>query len=59
VEDVTGPGYFVAKQASDLEVVIDDCEVPSRESPSWPAILPNSARRERSLGREKMYNAEK
>jgi len=45
----TGPGYFVAKQASDDEVVIDYCEVPPRKPAEWPAILPNSARLSRFI----------
>jgi len=46
---VTGPGYFVAKPASDLEVVIDYCEVPPRKPAAWPAILDNSARLSRFI----------
>jgi len=45
----TGPGYFVAKPASDLEVVIDYCEVPPRKPADWPAILENSARLSRFI----------
>jgi len=45
----TGPGYFVAKQASDDEVVIDYCEVPPRKPAEWPPILPNSARLSRFI----------
>lgn len=41
---LTGPGYFVARRASDLEVVIDYGAVPPRKPENWPAILPNSAR---------------
>jgi len=40
----TGPGYFVAKQSSAQEVVIDYCELPPRKPAQWPPILPNSAR---------------
>lgn len=45
----TGPGYFVAKPASDREVVIDYCEVPPRKPAAWPPILPNSARLSRFI----------
>jgi hypothetical protein len=45
----TGPGYFVARPASDLEVVIDYCEVPPRKPPQWPRILPNSSRLSRFI----------
>lgn len=40
----TGPGYFIAKQHTDKEVVIDYFDVPPRKPESWPKILPNSAR---------------
>lgn len=46
---LTGPGYFVARQESALEVVIDYCEVPPRKPAAWPAILPNSARLSRFI----------
>ena len=46
---VTGPGYFVARQASDAEVVIDYCEVPPAKPAEWPEILPNSARLSRFI----------
>lgn len=46
---LTGPGYFVARLASDLEVVIDYCEVPPRKPEAWPPILPNSARLSRFI----------
>lgn len=39
-----GPGYFVAKQANDKEVVVDYFDVPPRKPEVWPRILPNSAR---------------
>jgi len=45
----TGPGYFVAKQSDDQEVVIDYCEVPPRKPVEWPPILPNSARLSRFI----------
>lgn len=40
----TGPGYFIAKQHNDKEVVIDYFDVPPARPESWPNILPNSAR---------------
>lgn len=46
---LTGPGYFVARQASGEEVVIDYCEVPPRKPAEWPRILPNSARLSRFI----------
>ncbi len=41
---VTGPGYFVACDAKDGEVMIDYLRVPPRKPGGWPDILPNSAR---------------
>jgi hypothetical protein len=46
---LTGPGYFVARQESAEEVVIDYCEVPPRKPVEWPPILPNSARLSRFI----------
>ncbi len=46
---ITGPGYFVARQASADEVVIDYCEIPSSKPNPWPKILPNSARLSRFI----------
>jgi len=46
---ITGPGYFVARQASGAEVVIDYCEVPPRKPAEWPPVLPNSARLSRFI----------
>jgi hypothetical protein len=40
---LVGPGYFVARQASELEVVIDYYLVPPTKPASWPTIRPNSA----------------
>jgi hypothetical protein len=40
----TGPGYFVAKQHNDMEVVVDYYDVPPAKPEAWPKILPNSAR---------------
>jgi hypothetical protein len=41
---LTGPGYFIARQASEFEVVIDYYAVPPAKPVSWPPILSNSAR---------------
>jgi hypothetical protein len=46
---LTGPGYFVARQAGEREVVIDYCELPPRRPAGWPPILPNSARLSRFI----------
>jgi hypothetical protein len=46
---LTGPGYFVARQASELEVVIDYCGLPPCKPADWPPILPNSARLSRFI----------
>ena len=46
---LTGPGYFIARQASEIEVVIDYCEVPPAKPASWPKILPNNARLSRFI----------
>jgi hypothetical protein len=39
-----GPGYFVAQEHGEMEVLIDYAEVPSARPPSWPEIRPASAR---------------
>jgi len=44
INTFVGPGYFVAKQDSAKEVVIDYWEVPPRKPEGWPEILPNTAR---------------
>jgi hypothetical protein len=42
---LTGPGYYVAHPASDEgEVDVDYTLVPTEKVPTWPAIVPNSAR---------------
>ena len=46
---LTGPGYFVARQEKDREVLIDYCEVPPAKPDEWPPILPNSARLSRFI----------
>lgn len=38
-----GPGYFVTRQSSPEEVVIDYYEVPPGKVPSWPDIKQNSS----------------
>ncbi|MGH7857262.1 MAG: hypothetical protein ACREQY_08000 [Candidatus Binatia bacterium] len=45
----TGPGYFVARQENEREVMIDYCEVPPSKPDGWPTILPNSARLSRFI----------
>jgi hypothetical protein len=41
----TGPGYYVAHPAADAgEVDIDYTMLPKEKPPSWPDIVPNSAR---------------
>jgi hypothetical protein len=39
----TGPGYFVARDHGDGEVLIDYLEVPPAKPESWPRIRPNSS----------------
>lgn len=41
---VTGPGYFVTRQADDNEVVIDYFDIPPRKPAEWPELAPNSSR---------------
>jgi hypothetical protein len=41
---VTGPGYFVTRQADDDEVVIDYFDIPPRKPAQWPELQPNSER---------------
>ena len=45
----TGPGYFVAKEAGQGEVVIDYYEVPPKKPQQWPEILDNSQRLSRFI----------
>ena len=40
----TGPGYFVTREIEHDEVLIDYTLVPAGKAPTWPEILPNSAR---------------
>ena len=44
LKGLTGPGYFIARQDSKFEFVIDYNEVPPSKPVSWPAVLPNSSR---------------
>ena len=44
---MTGPGYFVARQHGDGEVLVDYLEVPPEKPEEWPPIQPNSALRGR------------
>ena len=45
---VTGPGYFVAHH-QDGELVVDYYRLPPDRPPSWPPIIPNSARLSRFI----------
>jgi hypothetical protein len=40
----TGPGYFVVHHDDRGELVIDYTRLPPDKPPSWPRIIPNSAR---------------
>ena len=40
---VTGPGYFVARDPGNGEVLLDYLEVPPDRPEGWPAVKPNSA----------------
>jgi hypothetical protein len=40
---LTGPGYFVARQTNDYEVLVDYYETPPARPAAWPPIRPNSA----------------
>jgi hypothetical protein len=44
VETAVGPGFFVAKDHGDDEVVIDYLRLPSGKPPEWPRMLHNDAR---------------
>jgi len=46
---ITGPGYFVAWQVSQDEVLIDYTRIPPLKPDEWPPILPNSARLSRFI----------
>ena len=47
--NLTGADTFVARLASDHEVVVDYYETPPAKPASWPPILPNSARLSRFI----------
>ena len=44
LKPLIGPGYFVVRQHSASEVMIDYTEVPPSKPASWPKVVPNSAR---------------
>jgi hypothetical protein len=44
VETVVGPGFFVAADHGEQEVLVDYLRVPSGRPEHWPKILPNDAR---------------
>jgi hypothetical protein len=45
----TGPGYFVAHLQDDGEMVVDYLRLPPDKLPTWPPIIPNSARLSRFI----------
>lgn len=45
----TGPGFFVAWQVSEDEVLLDYTKIPPGKPREWPEILPNSARLSRFI----------
>lgn len=45
----TGPGYYVAYDLPQGEVLIDYTRVPPHGAPGWPKVLPNSARLSRFI----------
>jgi len=45
----TGPGYFVAYEQGDREVLIDYTRLPPQGAPGWPSVRPNSARLSRFI----------
>jgi len=48
-KQLTGPGYFTARQENKQEVVIDYLQAPPYRPDRWPPILPNSARLSRFI----------
>ncbi len=46
---LTGPGFFVAWQVSDEEVLLDYTRIPPGKPEEWPEIIPNSARLSRFI----------
>ena len=45
----TGPGYFVAHHTDNGELVVDYLRLPPQTLPTWPPIIPNSARLSRFI----------
>jgi len=45
----TGPGYFVLHASESGELVVDYTRLPPGKVPSWPPIIPNSARLSRFI----------
>ncbi|HEY2902777.1 MAG TPA: hypothetical protein VGL59_19505 [Polyangia bacterium] len=45
----TGPGYFVAHFTDGGELIVDYTMLPPGKVPSWPKIIPNSARLSRFI----------
>lgn len=45
----TGPGYFVAYEQGEREVLIDYTRLPPQGAAGWPAVKPNSARLSRFI----------
>jgi hypothetical protein len=44
LKPLIGPGYFIVRQHSASEVMIDYTEIPPSKPASWPRVVPNSAR---------------
>ena len=44
VENVVGPGYFVAYEGPGDEVLIDYTRLPKSKLPGWPEVIPNHER---------------
>jgi hypothetical protein len=44
IETTVGPGYYVAYDHGDREVLVDYLRQPPRHPEGWPEIIPNSAR---------------
>lgn len=49
MEPFTGPGYFVAYDQPEGEVLVDYLQVPPYRVPGWPDVLPNSAKLSRFI----------
>ncbi|MCC7078791.1 MAG: hypothetical protein IT198_16865 [Acidimicrobiia bacterium] len=50
----TGPGYYVAYNLPDGEVLVDYTRIPGGRAPGWPRVIPNSRR----LGRFIYYGTQ-